>query len=82
LADRERLDEALEELSLQTGVSVVLDQRAVEPSQKKVTARLRNGPLDTAVLVLGTMANLDVEASGTAARCVVAITFATPRSDR
>lgn len=58
--DRERLPDALRELSESTGISVTIDPRALEQTRKTVTADLNNVPLDTAVGLLASMADLRV----------------------
>jgi hypothetical protein len=52
------LDEALQELSDSSGISVVLDGRAKKKAKVCVTARLNNVSIDTAVLILADMADL------------------------
>ncbi len=52
------MSDALRELSLISGVSVVLDARAEESAQLPITADLHNVPLETALLVLTDMADL------------------------
>src|SRR5262249_22240047 len=57
-ADRP-LNDALEELADQAGVSILLDaRRAEEKVKERVTARLINMPLDAAVRTLADMAEL------------------------
>jgi RNA polymerase sigma factor (sigma-70 family) len=51
------LDEALRELALQTGISVILDQRNLE-AMPRVTALLNNVCLDTAVEILANMCGM------------------------
>jgi hypothetical protein len=58
---RRPLDEALQELSDQTGVNVLLDtSRAGEKAKAAVSARLANVPVDTAVRLLANQAELHV----------------------
>jgi hypothetical protein len=55
---RKPLHDALEELADATGVSVVIDQRAVEKAQTPVSANLMNISLEAAVRILADMADL------------------------
>jgi hypothetical protein len=57
--DKRPLEEVLEELAEQTGVSIVVDGRC-EGATEPVTATLMNVPLDTAVRLLADMAGLRV----------------------
>jgi hypothetical protein len=52
------LAEALQELSQQAGVSVVIDARAADKAKAAVSASFLNLPLDTAVRILAEMAGL------------------------
>ena len=52
------LTDALQELSLMSGVSIVLDARAEESAQLAITADLHNVPVHTALLVVTDMADL------------------------
>jgi hypothetical protein len=52
------LNEALDELASQSGMSVVLDGEAGALGKKTITAGLTNVPLDTAIDMLADMANL------------------------
>jgi RNA polymerase sigma factor (sigma-70 family) len=54
------LDRALADLAEDTNCNVVIDARVEEKTTVKVTARLANVPLDTAVAVLADMAGLEV----------------------
>lgn len=56
--DKIPLENALKELSEQTGFNLVLDNRAVEKAKTTVSARLRNMPLDTALRLLTDMTDL------------------------
>lgn len=56
---RERLSAALEAVAQDAGMSVFFDRRAV-PAEARVTARLRNVPIDTALSLLADTAGLDV----------------------
>lgn len=60
--DGKELTDALRDLSELTGISVVLDRRMAEKAQVKVTAAIRDVPLDTAVRMLADMAGLKVAA--------------------
>jgi RNA polymerase sigma factor (sigma-70 family) len=57
---KEALDKALDELADASGFNVVLDARVEEKANVKVTARLMNVPVDTAVRLLADMAGLSV----------------------
>jgi type II secretory pathway component HofQ len=54
------LEKALDDLADLSGFNIVLDARAEEKGSTKVTARLTNVPIDTAVRVLADMAGLAV----------------------
>jgi hypothetical protein len=54
------LDEALTSLSRSTGANIVVDVRVEEKANVKVTARLMNVQIDTAVKLLANMAGLAV----------------------
>lgn len=56
--DKIPLENALKELSEQTGFNLVLDNRAAEKAQTTVSARFRNTPLDTASRLLADMTDL------------------------
>jgi hypothetical protein len=56
--DKIPLENALKELSEQTGFNLVLDNRAAEKAKTTVSARLRNMPLDTALRLLTDMTDL------------------------
>jgi hypothetical protein len=57
--DKRPLEEALKILATDADANIVLDTRAGEKGKTSVTARLANVPLDTAVLLLADMAELD-----------------------
>jgi RNA polymerase sigma factor (sigma-70 family) len=52
------LDEALHELAMQTGISVILDRRELDGMTPRVTALLNNICLDTAVEILANMSGM------------------------
>jgi hypothetical protein len=56
--EKRPLNEALQELASQAGMSVVIDVRVGDKAAAPVTARLLNTPLDTAVRLLADMAGL------------------------
>jgi hypothetical protein len=56
--DREPLTEALRQLSESTGISVAVDPRALDQGRKTVSVELNDVPLDTAVGLLASMADL------------------------
>lgn len=56
--DKVPLEDAVKELSEQTGFNIVLDNRAAEQAKTTVSARLRNTPLDTALRLLSDMSDL------------------------
>lgn len=56
--EQKPLVEALRELSDQTGLNIVLDNRVTDKGTVPVTARLSNVPVDTAVRLLADMAEL------------------------
>jgi type II secretory pathway component GspD/PulD (secretin) len=56
--DREPLQEALRQLSASTGISVVVDPRALDQARQTITAEMNDVPLDTAVGLLASMADL------------------------
>ncbi len=58
--DRRPLDLALREISLQTGINIVLDAKAGEKAKTTVSATLARTAVDTAVILLADMADLTV----------------------
>ena len=56
------LEQALSELALETGISIILDQRAIDANTLHVTARFDGVGVDTAVEILANMAGLKVVA--------------------
>ena len=56
--DRVPLAEALQDLSDQTGINIVVDSRLEQPARAEVTAHFHRVPLDTAVRLLADMAGL------------------------
>ncbi|HLW68608.1 MAG TPA: hypothetical protein VKS79_25035, partial [Gemmataceae bacterium] len=57
-AKQQTLADVLEDLSEQTGASIVVDLRGEEKAQTLATATLQDVPLETAVRVLANMADL------------------------
>jgi RNA polymerase sigma factor (sigma-70 family) len=57
--DRQPLEEALRQMRAQTSINVVIDPSLGEKARVPVTATLLNAPLDSAMLVLTEMTELD-----------------------
>lgn len=58
--ERRPIDKALREISMQTGINIVLDPKAGDKAKAEVSATLTRTAVDTAVILLADMADLTV----------------------